>query len=82
MTALLVIIYISFISLGLPDSVLGSVWPIMQPELGVPLALAGYISMTVTGGSIVSSFCCDWAVAKFGTGKVTAISTMLTALHD
>ena len=48
MTTLLVLIYIAFISLGLPDSVLGSAWPVMQAELGAPLSLAGYISMAVS----------------------------------
>lgn len=79
MTALLVIIYIAFISLGLPDSILGSVWPRMQVDLGADLALAGYISMVVTGGTILSSLCCDWSVRKLGTGKVTVLSVALTA---
>lgn len=79
MTALLVIIYVSFISLGLPDTILGSAWPVMRETLNAPLALAGYLSMTVTVGTVVSSVCCDWAVSRFGTGKVTAVSVAMTA---
>lgn len=80
MTSLLVIIYIAFISLGLPDSILGSVWPRMQLDLSAPLPLAGYLSMFVTGGTIISSLLCDWSVRKLGTGKVTAISVAMTAV--
>lgn len=80
MTTLLVIIYISFISLGLPDSVLGSVWPQMQADFGAGLALAGYLSMTITAGTVVSSVSSDYVVRKFGTGRVTAVSVLMTAL--
>jgi len=80
MTALLIIIYVSFISLGLPDTILGSAWPVMQESLHAPLALAGYLSMTVTMGTVISSICCDWAVSKFGTGRVTAVSVIMTAV--
>ncbi len=79
MTTLLVIIYISFISLGLPDSILGSVWPRMQTDLNAGLALAGYLSMTITAGTIASSVLTDWLVRKLGTGRVTAISVLMTA---
>ena len=80
MATLLVIIYISFISLGLPDSILGSVWPRMQADLGAPLALVGYLSMTITAGTVISSVCSDYVVRKFGTGRVTAVSVLMTAL--
>ena len=79
MTALLVIIYVSFISLGLPDSVLGSVWPQMQPDLHAGVALAGYISMTITAGTVVSSILSDRLVRRFGVGRVTAVSVLMTA---
>lgn len=79
MTALLVIIYVSFISLGLPDTILGSVWPVMRESLNAPLELAGYLSMTVTVGTVISSACCDVVVSRFGTGKVTAVSVAMTA---
>lgn len=79
MTFLLVLIYVSFISLGLPDSVLGSAWPMMQPELQADMALAGYVAMDITAGTIVSSLFSDRMVTRFGAGKVTAVSVFLTA---
>lgn len=78
-TFLLVIIYLSFISLGLPDSLLGVSWPVMHGDLQVPLAYAGFISMTISGGTIVSSFVSGTISSRLGTGKVTAISCLLTA---
>ena len=80
MTALLVIIYISFISLGLPDSLLGSAWPIMQTDLSSAFSMAGYISMTVCAGTVVSSLFSNRLVAKFGAGKVTLVSVAMIAL--
>ena len=80
MTALLVIIYISFISLGLPDSLLGSAWPIIQTDLSSAFSMAGYISMTVCAGTVVSSLFSNRLVAKFGAGKVTLVSVAMTAL--
>lgn len=77
---LLAIIYLSFISLGLPDSLLGSAWPIMQTDLGVPLSAVGIISMIITGGTIVSSLFSDRVIRRLGTGLVTAISVGMTAL--
>ena len=79
-TILLVIIYISFISLGLPDSLLGSAWPIIHRDLSVSLSSAGIISMTITGGTIVSSFLSSSIIRRFGTGKVTAVSVLMTAM--
>lgn len=80
MTALLVIIYMSFISLGLPDALLGAAWPVMSVDLGAPLSLAGVFSMVIAGGTIVSSLLSDRVIRRFGTGPVTAFSVMLTAL--
>ena len=77
---LLVIIYISFISLGLPDSLLGSAWPSMYGELGVPVSYAGVVSTIIAAGTIVSSFFSDKIIRKLGTGKVTAISVAMTAV--
>lgn len=77
---LLAIIYIAFISLGLPDSLLGSAWPSIYTEFGVPLSYAGIISMIIALGTIVSSLQSDRLTRKLGTGKVTAISVVLTAL--
>lgn len=79
MTTLLVIIYVSFISLGLPDSILGSIWPQMQMALHAGVSLAGYISMTITAGTVVSSILSDRMVRRFGVGKVTAVSVLMTA---
>ena len=77
---LLVIIYLSFISLGLPDALLGSAWPVMKDTLGVSLSSAGIITMIIAGGTIVSSLMADKVLRKFGTGTVTAVSVALTAL--
>jgi len=76
---LLAIIYISFISLGLPDSLLGSAWPVMRVEFGAPLSFAGMVSMIITGGTIVSSLMSDRLNRRLGTGLVTAISVGMTA---
>ncbi|MDD3368106.1 MAG: MFS transporter [Lachnospiraceae bacterium] len=77
---LLAIIYLSFISLGLPDSLLGSAWPVMYPELSVPVSYAGIISMIIAIGTVVSSLQSDKLTWKLGTGKVTAISVATTAI--
>lgn len=79
-TLLLVLIYVAFISLGLPDALLGAGWPAMQPELGVPYGFAGFVSMTISGGTIVSSVLSSRVLRRFGTGRVTAASVGLTAL--
>ena len=76
---LLAIIYIAFISLGLPDSLLGSAWPTMQGELCAPLSLAGVISVIITVGTIVSSLLADRLLQRLDAGKITAISTTMTA---
>ena len=77
---LLAIIYIAFISLGLPDSLLGSAWPTMYPQLGVPISYAGGISMIIALGTIISSLLSDRLTLKLGTGRVTAISVLMTAV--
>lgn len=76
---LLAIIYISFISLGLPDSLLGSAWPSMYPALGVPVSYAGMVSMIIAGCTIISSLFSDRLVRRFGTGAVTFTSVGMTA---
>lgn len=76
---LLAIIYIAFISLGLPDSMLGAAWPDMYVEFGVPLSCAGILSALIAAGTIVSSLQSDRLTLKLGTGKVTAISVAMTA---
>ena len=77
---LLVIIYLSFISLGLPDSLLGSAWPSMYNGLNVPLHFAGFISMIIAGGTVVSSIFSERVIRRFGTGIVTAVSVLMTAI--
>ena len=76
---LLAIIYLAFISLGLPDSLLGAAWPTMYPEFGVPVSYAGIISMIIAAGTIVSSLQSDRLTRLLGTGKVTALSVAMTA---
>lgn len=77
---LLAIIYVSFISLGLPDALLGSAWPTMYGEFGVPVSYAGAISMIIALGTIISSLMSDRLTHKLGTGRVTAISVAVTAI--
>lgn len=79
LTILLVIIYIAFISLGLPDAILGSAWPMIHQNLNVPISYAGIATMIVSGGTIVSSFFSGKVIRRFGTGKVTTFSVFLTA---
>ncbi len=76
---LLAVIYLAFISLGLPDSLLGSAWPVMYRELEIPISCAGIISMIISGGTMISSLCSDRVTRKMGTGLVTAVSVALTA---
>ena len=76
---LLAIIYLSFISLGLPDSLLGSAWPVMRAELAAPLSFAGVISMIIASGTIVSSLLSERLTRRLGTGLVTAGSVALSA---
>lgn len=78
-SVLLVIIYIAFISLGLPDSLLGSAWPVMSEDFSASLSSAGIISMIISAGTIVSSLFSDKLTRKLGAGLVTAISAFLTA---
>ena len=77
---LLVLIYVCFISLGLPDSLLGSAWPVLHAEINVPMSFAGMISATIFVGTILSSLFSDRLLRKFGAGKVTAVSIVLTAI--
>jgi fucose permease len=79
LTILLIIIYLAFISLGLPDSLLGAAWPSMYPSMGVPISYAGIVSMIIAGGTIVSSLFSDRVIRKFGTGLVTSVSVLMTA---
>lgn len=76
---LLAVIYLAFIGLGLPDSLLGSGWPIMHREFGLPISYMGVISMIISGGTILSSLMSERLTKRFGTPLLTAFSTFLTA---
>jgi fucose permease len=75
---LLAIIYIAFISLGLPDSLVGAGWPVMHQDLGVPIAFAGILTMIVSAGTILSSLASERVTRRFGVGLVTAVSVGMT----
>jgi fucose permease len=77
---LLAIVYVAFISLGLPDSLLGAGWPVMHEDLGVSLGLAGVLTMIIAGGTIVSSLASDRLTRRWGAGLVTAVSVGTTAV--
>ena len=77
---LLAVIYLSFISLGLPDALLGAAWPSMYPLFGVPVSCAGIVSMIISMGTITSSLFSDRLTRALGPGKVTAISVGITAV--
>ncbi|WP_434811526.1 MFS transporter [Microbacterium sp. bgisy189] len=76
---LLAIIYIAFISLGLPDSLVGAGWPVMHQDIGVPVAFAGILTMIIAGGTTLSSLASERVTRRFGVGVVTAVSVGMTA---
>ncbi len=76
---LLAVVYLAFISLGLPDGLLGAAWPSIYPALGVPVSYAGAVSMTIAAGTIISSLLSDRLTRLLGTGKVTLVSVAMTA---
>ena len=80
MTILLVLMAISYIGVGLPDSVLGTVWPAVYEDLNLPVSLAGYISLSVSFFTMLSCLMSTRLTKRFGTGNVTVVSTALTAL--
>lgn len=77
---LLAVIYLAFISLGLPDALLGAAWPTMSHDIGAQISWAGGISMVISAGTIISALLSNKLTCKFGPGKVTLISVALTAL--
>jgi fucose permease len=77
---LLVIIYLAFISLGLPDAVLGSAWPVIHENLNVSVSSVGIMTMIISGGTIISSLFSQKVIKVFGTGKVTMVSVAMTAI--
>ena len=76
---LLIVIYISFISLGLPDGLLGAGWPSMYPQMDVPVSYSGIVFFIICMGTVISSLQSDRLTRSFGTGRVTAMSVGLTA---
>ncbi len=80
MMTLLVVIFFSFIGIGLPDSVLGTAWPVMYPDLGFPISLAGLFSCTESVGTIIASLMSTRLIRRFGTGRVAAFSTLMTVI--
>lgn len=76
---MLAVIYLSFISLGLPDGLLGAAWPSMYPELNIPFSYAGIVSMIICGGTVTSSLLSDRLTHRFGAGLVTVVSVGMTA---
>lgn len=78
-TLLLAVIYAAFISLGLPDALLGSAWPMMYSEFEVSISRAGVVFMIISAGAVASSLMSDKLTRRFGTGKVTAFSVGVTA---
>ncbi len=77
---LLALIYVAFISLGLPDSLLGSGWPTIHADLNVPVSYMGIVSMVISGGTIVSSLFSDKLTKKLGTSVITVVSVLFTAI--
>ena len=78
-TLFLLVIYAAFISLGLPDGLLGVAWPVMHVEYDVPVSLAGLVSMTISANTIISSVLSGRVLKRFGTGRVTFVSVLMTA---
>lgn len=79
-TILLVFIYIFYIGLGIPDSLLGSAWPAIYSEFHVPVSYASFVSAIISTGTVLSSLFSTKVIARLGTAKVTALSTVLTAI--
>lgn len=77
---LLVVIYMSFISLGLPDSMLGAAWPMIYPSIGADVSMAGFISMTACIGTVISSLSFSKIARHFSTRAITSVSIFVTSL--
>ena len=79
-TLLLVVIYISFIGLGIPDSLFGAAWPAIYGEFSLPISFGSFVTVTISCCTVVSSVLSSRVIGRFGTNKVSAFSTALTAL--
>lgn len=78
-TVLLVVIYMAFIGLGIPDSLFGTAWPAIYSEFQLPISFASFVTVTISGGTIVSSMASARVIERFGTERVSAFSTAMTA---
>lgn len=79
-TILLIIIFIGYIGLGIPDSLFGAAWPAIYSEFGLPISYANFVTTIISFGTIASSFFSARVVSRFGTAKVAAVSTILTTI--
>ena len=79
-TILLIVIYIDFIGLGIPDSLFGAAWPAIYTEFELPISYGSFVTVIIYGGTVVSSLLSARVINRFGTAKVTAVSTALTAV--
>ena len=77
---LLIVIYLTFIGLGIPDSLFGTAWPAICREFALPVSYANFVTILISGGTILSSLMSARLIHRFGTGKITAASTLFTAL--
>ena len=77
---LLIVIYIAFIGLGIPDSLFGTAWPAIYSEFQIPVSWANFVTMIVSGGTVISSLFAARLIRRFGTAAITAVSTTMTAL--
>lgn len=77
---LIAVIYLAFISLGLPDSLLGSAWPVMHLDFGLSVSLAGIITTIILCGTVASSLMSDALTRRFGAARVTSVSVLVSAL--
>ena len=78
-TLLLIVIYVSFIGLGIPDSLFGTAWPAIYTEFQLPISFASFVSVTICCGTIVSSMMSAKVIRRLGTNRVAAVSTAMTA---
>ena len=79
-TVLLVVIYIAFIGLGIPDSLFGAAWPAIYTEMNIPVSWANFVTIIISAGTIVSSLFSVKLINYLGTAKITAVSTTITAV--
>lgn len=79
-TVLLLVIFVGYIGLGVPDSLLGAAWPAIYADLNLPMSYVNFITVIIQGGTVISSFSSAYVIKKFGTAKTALISTAMTAV--